>query len=427
MELLIISIAIVIAVVLIASWRHHIRLKALLNSPFRIASSLVDKLRAFHYIDDATIAGLTLFDVLYTTLKLNPAILSKFNHLDHNQGVFDMNDLATSIHNGTIFTGSTSDNWSHLGHWATETDMSIYNPVESVAAFGDDSLGNIDSALSAQDALSVSTTFYDASLDISDLGSLFYHIPIYAITIKSIRNLQKVIDDKITVSEAIEQTAVDTTSLSIGSLGGLCLGTKLGAILAPVTVGVSLVVGPLLGTVIGFISGNSISKWYKMKRYGSGYRTAQSEYNRVVVQLNSYVIELRNDFLGNFNRIERALTSRHHNNLKSTKAKWESNENFLKRLLFPNVVSMALHRSISKMKHEFRTETMPYYQKLYFEIQRLPEIKGGLRLYGQGKDKLMKIKTLDQKYDQITWTLRNIDNAKEKFLKEKSFLENKLG
>lgn len=426
METLVIIVAVIVVIALIMSWRHHIKLKAFLLSPICMDKGILNKVKRLVGIDDAAIAGITLFDVLYNTLKLNPDLLRKLGELDHNQTISSISDLITNSEISNLDTDTVFDIWQHADYLVGRADMSIYNSMETTAAFGDDPIDSINSMFDYDYAFDFVVGAHDTTFDSVDLHGLFFHIPIYTIATKSIKNWQKVLDNHVTVPEAVSLTVLDVSTSAVGAIGGAKAGTKVGLVLAPKTLGISLILGPAIGSAIGLISGKWFSTKLKVWWHGGDFREAQREFEKSQYALKSNSALLRNEFLRNFSLIKKNLASKHRSNIQTLKLEMQLNENLLKRLFFPNAMSKALSMCIGEMKKEFRITTKPYYEKLLDNIAQSPESEGGLLIYAQGKNKLLQIGVLDEIYDQISYVLTELENKKEKVLREKNLLERKL-
>ena len=387
-----------------------------------------DQIKGLIEVDDILITEITLFDILYTSLKSDVTSLDSLRKVNPKIRIHSIDDVSVLFAESIISPPFDPFEGEHSLDF--DTDMSIYNPLENIGVFNDDPIGTINELIpnipteNISDGISESLPDDGGTLDFTN--HLVYHVPIIAISVKAVQNWSKYQDNKIDLEVAATNTTIDAATLTVGSVGGAALGTKFGAFLAPLTGGVSIFAGPIIGTAIGLMTSGSIGKWLKIQSYGGAYRKAKKEYESAVRSLDHDLMTLRDNFLIMYKVLRSKLKHLHEDNLDAVRFRWQSNESFFKRLFYPDFKSRLIQKSLHRMKREYRTSTVPYYKKLRKSVQDQNAHQGGLLLYSQGKSRFRGLDTLIRNIDSITESIDHLDWKKYKLEIEMEALKGKM-
>ena len=260
--------------------------------------------------------GVSVFDVLYNTMKLDPHALQGIGNLHHAQDFESLDDLMDFIKGEIIKSEPGSEAWERMTdkykgytreevvadyyrqrghnvetpesgtaegvdhiidgkpynvkvtddpryiqeHLDRHPDIDVIANLEMADDFRDNPRVVINPDLSAAEA---SDSTEDTFEGIADLGDGIDSVPFISLAINAVRNFHKFRKDDIDFKTAAEHTALDTAATGVGGWLGGTAGLGWGLALAPVTGGLSAVVLPVLCSLAGIFTGKGISGWFK--------------------------------------------------------------------------------------------------------------------------------------------------------------------
>ena len=293
MEFIIICIAVAAVSLSTASYYHRSRQRAFLKKTLKVDEPLRKRVARELGVDGAVVTGVSVFDVLYNTMKLDPQALRGMDHLHHAKDFQNLGDLIeymksdiiqgsepgeaawkSMIHKYKGYTGeeTVADYYRELGH-NVETpesgtaegvdhiidgkpynvkvtdqpnyirehldkypDIGVIAPREMADAFRDDPRVIINPNLSCQEAFHSTADTFEGIADLGDGFDLDDGIPfISALFINTVKNTQKLHKGDLDLKTAVEHTALDTTTVGAGGLIGKTVGLSVGLALVPAT------------------------------------------------------------------------------------------------------------------------------------------------------------------------------------------------
>ena len=116
MEFIIICIAVAAVSLSTASYYHRSRQRAFLTKTLKVDESLRNRVARELGVDGTVVAGVTVFDVLYNTMKLDRHALEGIDHLHHAQDFDNLGDLMDFMKSEIIKSDSGSEVWERMIH-----------------------------------------------------------------------------------------------------------------------------------------------------------------------------------------------------------------------------------------------------------------------------------------------------------------------
>ncbi len=437
---------------------HRYRQQSYLNRALKVDESFKKRVANEFGIDGAIVAGVTIFDVLYNSLKISPDSLSGINHLHHSKSFESLADLMSFLKSEIIKSESGDAAWRQMihkykGYTGEETafsnltdagyeikvpesgtsegfdvlidgkpynvkvtdnpkyiqehleqhpDVDIIANKEMGEAFGNHPRVKIDPDLSSQEAFHETADTFEG---ISDMGDGIDSVPIITLAINTLRNAKKAYSGKIDISTAVEYTVVDTVGVGAGGWVGGKAGLYIGLALAPVTGGTSAIVIPavttILGSIIGIFAGKGLSGWFKERHLRAAMnklRDIATNFHNVFLELFDKVIKVSNNYFNELLKIVRVQSK---------------NEGPIKRTLFPNTTTTFYKMTIKRLKIE-KNNSHQFYNELKSTINNAEPSEGGMILYAQGPEILNEIEPLITHYEEIDSQLKVVENEKMK-------------
>ena len=410
-------------------------------------------------MDGAFVTGVSTFDVLYNTMKLDPNALAGMGHLHRAQSFDNLGDLMdfmksniinsepgeaaweAMVHKYKGYTGEegvaeyyrerghdveipdsgTNEGWDlkidgeafntkftddpryiqeHLDNYP---DINVIAPREMAEAFRDNPRVEINPALSSQGAFDRTE---DTLEGIEDLGDGIDSVPYISLAINTGKNINKLRKGEIDYSTAAEHTALDTAATGFGGWLGGTVGLGWGLALAPVTGGISTVVLPVLGSLAGIFTGKGITDWFKERHL-----------RNAIEELEDLATRFRDSFLDMYQTILDEMDSYFEEHF-ITCNRGGGNQGFLKRLLSPNLMTTFYRMASKELKTELRTARR-FYSDLREAINDNEEpAEGGMILFAncqeQGVGILYGIDPLPEYYATIENQLEVIEKEQRK-------------
>lgn len=463
MEVILICIAVVTVALSTASYLHRSRQRTFLTKTLKVDEPLRKRVARELGVDGAAVTGVSTFDVLYNTMKLDPNALEGMEHLHHAQGFDNLGDLMdfmksdiiksepgevawrSMIHKYKGYTGEdtvadyyregghdvetpssgTNEGWDHIidgkpynvkvtddpryiqEHLDKHPDIDVIENREMADAFRDNPRVVINPELSSQEAFHSTADTFEG---IADLGDGLDSIPFITLAINTGKNIHKLHKGDLDLKTAAEHTVLDTTAVGAGGWLGSQAGLGLGLALAPATGGLSAVIIPaattLLGSLLGIFTGKGISGWFKERHL-----------RRALEELQYLATEFRDSFLDLYQTVVDAMDSFFEPHL-TTCDRERREEGFLKRIVFPNIKTTFYRMASRELKAE-RATSRSFYADLRDTVQNAEEpSEGGMILFAncqqQGVDMLYEMDPLPEYYAAIEAQLKIIEVEQRK-------------
>ena len=455
-------LAVVVAVAVVslsaASYVYRSRQRAFLTRPLAVGEPLRRRAARELGVDGAAVVGVSVFDVLYNTAKLDPHALRGMDHLHHarefdslgdlmgfmkgtivksepgeaawrqmvhkykgytgeeeafdNIGAagrdFDVPESATAegldvTVDGRPFNVKVTDDPSYIqAHLDKHPDVDVIANREMAEAFAGIPRVVIDPDLSSQAAFQSTTDTFEG---IADLGDLLDGIPLMTLVINTAKNGRKVYRGDIDLATATEHTLVETAAVGGGAALGGKAGLAVGLAFAPVTGGLSAVVIPaaatLLGGLIGVFTGKGVGGWIK----GRHLRAA-------VEELQGTATEFRDEFLDRYFTV-----------LDVSDAFFElriglagdrvAEEGAVKRALFPSAGTTFYVMARQKLAAE-RGAARRFYTELRDAVRAAEGAEGGMVLFAQGAEVFNEVPPLPDLYSAVARLVGRVEREKRK-------------
>ena len=270
-------------------------------------------------------------------------------------------------------------------------------------AFADNPRVHIDTSLSSKDAFHATNNTFDG---ISDLGDFMGNIPYITLAISTAKNIKSINQGNKNISDAIEHIALDTTGVGFGGYAGSQIGLSIGLALSPVTGGSSVIVIPLItsiiGTIIGIFAGRSVTNWFKERHLRS-----------LLDKLNNMSTEFVKLFLKKFDNIISTITIINNNQINKIKFSFKNSGNLIKRIFFPSIMSKFYSMANLRVKDEFNN-SIEFYDKLKDNLSEMSYKEGGIILYSQGKAILVGDIDLTESWNSIDKKIKEIEKEKKR-------------
>lgn len=459
-DLMVVAIALiaVLSALGAASYFHRQRQKEYLLKTLAVDEALASQVASQFGIDGTAVAGATLFDVLYNTMKLDPYALQGMDRLHHAPEFENLGHLMefmkaeiiksepgesawrpmvhkykgyageeVAIENlraaghdvevpdatnnpgydvlvdGKRFNVKVTDNPAYIQeHLDRYPDIDVITNREMADAFSDNPRVVIDPELSAQELFHATSDTFEG---IADAGNIIDSIPLITLAANVMKNGYKVAKGTVDLRTATEHTVLDTAAVGFGGKFGAKLGLAAGLALAPVTGGASAVIIPaatsLIGSLIGIFAGKGISGFIK----GRHLRAAMQ-------RLRALATDFRNEFLRRYGQIVDTADAFFEARIRVAKQKLLE-EHPIKRLLFPSLQATFYAMSSKELKAE-REKTRSFYEELRSKVMNAEPSEGGMVLYSQGDAVLQGINPLVELYNSITEQMTKVNDEKQK-------------
>ena len=229
------------------------------------------------------IGSVTVADFLYSMSQMNPNIIKALDFSKVSTDIYTFEDIRSFI-----AVGSTNMNLDDLKNsfGATNKLISEYSGfMNGSQQFDPSVIGDL-----AQDLQIPETSPLFEQLGVEDVVGV--GIPIITMATSSYKAFKKYDSGLMGKGEALKYVALDTIAPAVGSYAGAQLGFAVGSMLAPVTGGISLVIGPILGGIAGFIFGRKVVRSQREEKIIKAYNVFQHS-----------LVELSNRTLFHKNRI----------------------------------------------------------------------------------------------------------------------------
>ena len=464
MEVILICIAIATVTLSIASYVHRSRQRAFLTKTLKVDEPLRKRVARELGVDGAVVTGVSVLDVLYNTMKLNPQALRGMDHLHHAKDFQNLGELIDFIKSTIIKSEPGSEAWKQMIHtykghtgekviadyyserghnvetpesgtnegWDLKIDGKLYNvkvtednpgyirkhldqhpDIDVIAnremadAFRDNPRVVINPNLFEEEVKKSTVETFEG---MSALGDGIDSIPIVTLAINTGKNIYKVHKGDLDINTAAEHTVLDTTAVGGGGWAGGKLGLGLGLALAPVTGGTSAVIIPtvtsVLGTLIGVFTGKGISGWIKGRHL-----------RRAVKGLQDLATTFRNKFLYLYQNVVKEMNSFYELRLITCRRQI-AEEGFFKRMVFPSAKTTFYRVASGKLKTEC-VELKGFYADLRKKVQDAEEpSEGGMILFANcqqyGVEMLYDVGPLSDYYAKIEAQLEIVEVEERK-------------
>mgnify|MGYP000997119027 CR=1 FL=1 len=441
----------IVSCFIVISFYHYRRVKVYLFKEIPIGKQMTEDAKAFFGVESLAVTGVSLFDVLFNTARLDTYVLKGIDHLHYKQEFSDLGELTSYIKTSIINKAEPgSEDWKEIidkykGYTGEElafdhlrdsganvivpqsgtnrgidaitdgepidvaittdvsyiktklkskqddyTDTKIYTNKEMSPYFDDNPRVIIDSELSEPVVFSLTDSTFDG---ISDIGTYCDAIPLMTLAIVGFKNTTKVINNEKDVRTAIEHTGLDALGVGAGGLAGTKIGLALGLAFSPVTGGASAIIIPaastLIGTLLGIITGKSVTNWFKQRHLRKATNIFLEE-----------AINYRTVFLCKYETLLTGFNEYFNKNIINTIRLKKQLQNWFMRTFFPSVLVMYCSLSLNKIKTEHQN-TLEYYSELKRQIEDSDPVEGGIFLFNQGEDIILGDKELLGFYDKV--------------------------
>lgn len=449
--------AIFIFVLASASIIHHTRMKRkLLTREIPFDSDIRRKFQDIYGVEGVVATGISLFDALYNTTRMNPFTLEGIDHLHNAQEFSNFKDLSDFMKSSIIPDGATEKQWRQLVHkykgytgeemvfdhlendgvsieipesgteeavdlWLDgkpfnvkvrdnpagirraldkHPDVDIITNTEMSDAFSDDPRVIIDQDISVQDVFHETSDTFEA---LDDIGDFIDQIPWITLCISSFRNIKSCKAGNKDAKTAIEHIACDTVAVGVGGWAGGEIGLQLGMALAPITAGISIPVGAFLGSIAGILGG----------KYGIGF-IKQRHLKRAVKLLKAKSAEFCNDFQSKFDILLKRSLRPFQKYRALLNSKLKVSELCIKRWLFPNISSKFYYMSRKKARKEMKA-IEKWMNKIIVAIKEKEDyFEGGLLLFAYGEKVLVGDSELLSLRDKVAQAIELVEIEKRK-------------
>ena len=456
MEIILVSI---VGLVAAASYIRRWRQRAFLTKVLKVDDSLRERVAREYGVDGAFVTGVSAFDVLYNTMRMDPNALQGMDHLHHAQDFDNLGDLMDFMRREIIKSEPGSDVWrqmvhkykgytgeesvvEHLqelgrdvevpasgtaegldlivdgkpynvkitddpsyiqAHLNEHPNIDVITNREMADAFRDNPRVVIDTKLSYEEAFDSTADTFEG---MADLGDGIASIPFISLGINAFKNIRKLHKGDIDMGTAAEHTALDAAASGVGGWLGGTAGLGWGLALAPVTGGLSTVVLPILGSLAGIFTGKGISGWFKERHLRKAIEELQylaTEFWDAFVELYSNVIDSMDSFF------DQRL---------SVTAEGIAEEGFLRRMVLPSAKTTFYRMASRELKTE-RKNLRSFYKNLAETVQDVEEpSEAGMILFTncqqQGVAVLMGVEPLPEYYVAIEAQLEIIEKEERK-------------
>ena len=441
------TVTVLIGVFGVSSYFHHKKVETFLNKQLGFDESLRQKVAKDFGLTEGVATGVSVFDVLYHTSRMNPFALAGINHLHHAQNFDSLGDLIAFmklniihsepgqaawrdmvhkykgytgeemginhlqhsghtvqvpesgtqaghdvIAHGSAFDGpvniKVTDSPAYIAHHLSQyPNIPVLTNNEMSSAFSDNPNVTIDPHLSSQECFHTTSNTLGG---ISDLGSFMDHIPLITLTISSIRNVSGVVAGRKSLADGLEHTLEDTAAVGFGSYAGGHAGLALGLALAPATGGASAIIIPvattLIGSVIGIFTGKGIVGWFKHRHL-----------RKAVEELKNASASFYRSFMQQYDAIIQAMKGPYSLMIEKYRFAFRQSENWFKRTFYPSVISKFYLLAPTRVREEVQQHNT-FYEQLKQAVQQKEASEAGLIIYAQGINILCGVSPLPDQW-----------------------------
>ena len=466
MEVIIICVAVIIVALSTASYIHRSRQRAFLKKTLKVDEPLRNRVARELGVDGAVVTGVSVFDVFYNTIKLDPHSLRGMDHLHRKQNFESLGDLIDFMKNDIIRSEPGSEAWKDMikkykgytaeekvhdsyqekGHdvetpesgtnegWDHKIDGELHNTKltkdkyyidkhfdkhpdsyvdtnrEMADAFRDNPRVVIHPFSENEVKESTAKTFEGIDA-LGDEFDLVDGIPVIStLFINTVKNTQKLHKGDLDMKTAVEHTALDTAAVGAGGWVGKTVGLSVGLALVPATGGASAVIIPavttMVGSLIGVFTGKGISGWIKgrhLRRAVKGLQDLATNFRKKFLYLYQNVVDAMNSFFE-----LRLITCR----------RQVAEEGLFKRMLFPSAKTTFYRMASGELETE-RVASRDFYADLREKVQDVEEpSEGGMILFANcqqhGVEMLYEVEPLPDYYAKIEAQLEIIEVEERK-------------
>lgn len=153
-------------------------------------------------------------------------------------------------------------------HFEKYPDIPVYTSMEMAEEYGDNPMVNT-LPFSSDDALESGTDTVNSFDSIGDGSAM--GIPVLTMCTSTYSAYKKVKSDSMSINEALKYVALDTVAVGGGGYAGATLGFEAGAMLAPATGGISVVIAPVIGGIVGAFAGRKIISLFRKSEVDEAY------------------------------------------------------------------------------------------------------------------------------------------------------------
>ena len=442
-----------------ASSLHHRRVRKYLLQELPADENISKETQKVFGVESAAVVGVSLFDVLFNTSKLDPFVLKGIEHLHHGENFENLGDLTSYLKSNIIDSDSGTKAWRQMIHkykgytgeeqgfeairqsgadidvptsatnpdfdaiingeefdfaitdnpsyvqakLDSNPDIKVWTNREMADAFEDNPRVYVDPDLSSQEAFQATNEAFEG---IADLGDFIDSIPVITLAISSVKNTIGVIKGRKNVTTAIEHTLLDTTGVGVGGWLGSEAGLALGLALAPVTGGASAVIIPaittVIGSIIGILSGKSITNWFKERHLRTAVEDLKEnaeKYCYLFLDRCGFILDKHKDsYVSKVTRF--------------SYAKIES-QNWFGRIFFPRTLTKFYSMAEANLLSEYKN-TMEYFGELFKKINSLDAVESGLLVFNQGETILGNDNELVEMYNKLKKRIEVVEIEKKK-------------
>lgn len=458
MEIVLGTAMVALVGVVAASFIHRLRQRMNLKRHLLVDESLKKRTAEAIGLDGAVVAGVSLFDVFYNTMKLDPHALRGIAHLHHAENFEKLSDVIGFMKTEIIKSSDGQPVWRQMVHkykgytgeevafdnlagsgpaievptsgtapgldvvvdgkpynvkvtdnpaYVQERlnkhpDIDVITNREMAEGFQDNPRVIIDPDLSSKEAFHATSETFEG---IADLGDLIDNIPLITLAMKMAKNGRKVYRGDIGLVTAAEYVVVETVTLGAGGAIGGKVGLAIGLALAPVTGGLSAVAIPaaatLIGTLAGVFAGKGVGGWVKERHLRAAVQrlqTAAADFRNRFLELYSTVVGAADSYFS-----ERIVVA----------AEASAGEGLLKRILFPSFATTFYRMAVERLDTE-RRQSQGFYVNLHRALSSAEPSEGGMILFAQGVGAVSGVPPLPEHYGRIKQQLDIIEAEKRK-------------
>lgn len=443
---------------LLVSKTNFDRQRAFLKRPLELDEHLKAKITESIGLETGGGIAMSAYDVLSGAARIDPKLLEGINHLHHAKEFSNFKDLLDYMQQVIIGDSAIgSDAWQQLIHkykgfageeyvaeWLRDAGHAVTMPLsgtepgydmivdgkefnvkitrspdyimdhlekypdvdvitnrEMMEHFSDHPRVLIDENLSILD---LETAVEGTLEELAGYGAFDIGSGLLILAVSGLQNANRVRKKEIDIKSGLEFTAIETAGAGIGLYTGRQLGFAVGASLAPVTGGLSLVVAPIIGSLIGAMAGRNVGSWVKsrhLRSFINEFRDASASHAETFIHhFHTIVLRATSDIVSQQNvAVSRIQTAQPR----------------VLQFLFPNVETTfwkLFHAELKVDESLLRAE----YQKLYDGIINASDKSlAGAELYARGVGFLYDVKP-------VVSTFKEVDQAAHKVAKEKQRL-----
>lgn len=403
---------------------NHARTKSYLMKEIKVDKKTLENVKSKVGIEPAAAVGITIFDVLYNTSKMDPFVLKGIDHLHHSQNFENLSDISAYLKDNIINSEDGSTAWRQMIHKykgytgeeytfdkldqkgidyikpesgtneqydaiidgkkvdiaitddpryiaekLEDPDVFVYTNKEMAAAYENNPRVIIDNDLSVEEMFETTDSTFSG---LDDLGDFIDGIPLVTALISGVKNTKGVIDGNKNIGTALEHTASDVIGVGVGGWAGAKVGLAVGLSLAPVTGGISAIIGPIIGSIGGVFGGRSISKWFKERNL----RKAKEA-------LESVAAEYKRLFLSKYNQIISSIEKTYIRNKDRSDYSYKNSQSLFGRIFFPKILTKFYSLASKEFSRELK-KTKAFYSELKNKVEISSDYDGGMILYSQG-------------------------------------------